>query len=333
MTPGDAAPAPTLAELGETGLLARIIPALAQGDAVQVGPGDDAAVVRLASPRLVISTDTMTEGEDFLREATRPVWIGRKSAVQNLADIAAMGARPSAVVIALSCPETTPAADVEAIMAGLAERCGRWGASVVGGDLGRADVISLTVTAVGSLLEHQDPVTRSGARPGDVIAVASELLGRSAAGLAAILSGHADDPDLAPWVAWHDAPDPDLALGWTAGRTAHAMLDVSDGLLRDAGRLARASHVLIDLDPAALAADARALEPAAAALGAVTGTRIEAMQWVLTSGEEHALLAAFPPDAVPAGFRVIGSVCEGDGTVRVGGLDVHGPTGFDHFGA
>ncbi|MCG7308551.1 thiamine-phosphate kinase [Brachybacterium sp. ACRRE] len=335
--------------LTESGLLARITPGLAQGSDVELGPGDDAAVVRLASPRLVITTDTLTEGHDFLLRATRPEWIGRKAAVQNLADVAAMGARPQAVVVSVSAPRETSSELLEGISRGLAERCAREGASVVGGDLGAADALSITVTAVGALPEGQAPIRRDGARPGQVLALGSPLIGRSAAGLALVLAGRGEElvgrisadgtpratrPDMTPegLVAWHDAPDPEIAQGWTAcpGR-ARAMLDVSDGLARDGGRIARASGVLLDLDRAVLAADAAALAPAADLLA----ERTDPWQWVLGGGEEHALLATFEEGEVPPGFRRIGRVRalapgEESGVVLDG--TVLADLGFDHFG-
>ncbi|MBK0330270.1 thiamine-phosphate kinase [Brachybacterium sp. MASK1Z-5] len=350
--------------LTESGLLARITPGLAQGSDVELGPGDDAAVVRMASPRLVITTDTLTEGHDFLLRATRPEWIGRKAAVQNLADVAAMGARPQAVVVSVSAPRETSSELLEGISRGLDDRCAREGASVVGGDLGAADALSITVTAVGALPEGQAPIRRDGARPGQVLALGSPLIGRSAAGLALVLAGRGEElvgrisadgspadgdsadedsadgtsratgPDMTPegLVAWHDAPDPEIAPGWTVcpGR-ARAMLDVSDGLARDGGRIARASGVVLDLDRAVLAADAAALAPAADLLA----ERTDPWHWVLGGGEEHALLAAFEEGEVPPGFRRIGRVRvpapgEESGVVLDG--TVLSDLGFDHFG-
>lgn len=330
--------------LGEAGLLARMLPHLAGGPDIEVGPGDDAAVVRLPSPRLVITTDTLVEGHDFLDPATTPRWIGHKAAVQNLADVAAMGARPLALVVAISAPVETPAEVFEQLTVGLADRAEADGARVVGGDLGRAQQLTVTVTAVGAL-EGQDPaVLRSGARPGDVLAVGSPRLGRSAAGLALVLGGAVEvharggrapqvtltgvrDQEAAGLVAWHNAPDPALDLGWTSGRGAHAMMDLSDGLVRDGGRLAAASDVSIDLDATALAADARALTPLADELEA------DPWQWVLHGGEEHAMLASFAPDAVPPGFRLVGRIRPGppEGPqVRLDGRAIEG-AGFDHF--
>lgn len=330
--------------LGEAGLLARMLPHLAGGADVEVGPGDDAAVVRLPSPRLVITTDTLVEGHDFLAHTTAARWIGHKAAVQNLADVAAMGARPLALVVAISAPAETPADLFEQLTIGVADRAEADGARVVGGDLGRAQQLTVTITAVGTLEGNDAAVLRSGARPGDVLAVGSPQLGRSAAGLALVLAGavgvHAEgadapqvtltgvrDPAAAELVAWHNAPAPDLELGWTSGRRAHAMMDLSDGLVRDGGRLAAASDVTIDLASATLDADVRALTPLADEL------RADPWQWVLHGGEEHAMLATFAPDTVPPGFRPIGRILpgppEGPG-VLLDGTRIEG-AGFDHF--
>ncbi|APX32221.1 thiamine-phosphate kinase [Brachybacterium sp. P6-10-X1] len=326
------------APLGEAGLLARMLPHLSASDRLEVGPGDDAAVVRLPSPRMVVTTDTLVEGHDFLPDATTPVWIGRKAAVQNLADVAAMGARPLALVVALSAPADTPASVFEELTIGLAGRAEAEGAEVVGGDLGRAEQLTVTVTALGALEEGRAPVLRSGARVGDVLAIGSARLGRSAAGLALVLSGRirVDDGRIegagphGDLVAWHDAPEPDLSLGWTVGRGASAMMDLSDGLVRDGTRIARASGVQLDLDGAALAPDAAQLEPLAVELDA------DPWSWVLHGGEEHAMLATFAAGAVPVGFRRIGRVLpaggEKDHRVLLDGREIRG-TGFDHFAA
>ena len=341
---------------GEAALLARMLPHLRPGSEVEVGPGDDAAVVRLPSPRLVATTDTLVEGHDFMMHATTPRWIGRKAAVQNLADVAAMGATPLALVVAISAPASTPATVFEELTIGLTARAEADGASPRGGagaagprwgggPRGRAAHLTVTVTAMGSLPLDQEPVRRSGAQPGDVLAVGSPHLGRSAAGLALVLRERAlvragaddrptvmlrgiQDPTAADLLQWHDAPDPDLSLGWTVGRTARAMMDLSDGLVRDGRRLAAASHVTLDLDRQALAPDVDALDALAAELDA------DPWAWVLHGGEEHAMLATFAPGGVPDGFRPIGQVLDPGSqgpAVLLDGAPIEG-TGFDHFG-
>lgn len=322
----------------EAAVLARLLPHLTAGEEVEIGPGDDAAVVRLPSPRLVVTTDTLVEGHDFLARTTCPTWIGRKAAVQNLADVVAMGADPHALVVSLSAPADTPASDLEEVGRALAERAGAEGASVVGGDLGRAEQLVVTVTALGSLPEHVPAVTRAGAQAGDVLAIGSERLGRSAAGLALVLAGRVEvragtvlldgitTPGADALVRHHNAPEADLALGRGSGRTAHAMMDLSDGLVRDGGRIAAASQVRLDLDPAALRGDVEQLAALAAELEA------DPWAWVLHGAEEHAMLAAFAPGTVPSGFREIGRILPpGDGpAVTLDGAAILGE-GFDHF--
>src|SRR5690606_34769994 len=292
----------------EAAVLARLLPHLTAGDEVEIGPGDDAAVVRLPSPRLVVTTDTLVEGHDFLATTTCPTWIGRKAAVQNLADVVAMGADPHALVVSLSAPADTSAETLEEISRALAERAAAEGASVVGGDLGRAEQLVVTVTALGSLPEDVPAVTRAGARPGDILTIGTERLGRSAAGLALVLGGRValhdetvvldgiTTPGADALVRHHNAPEADLSLGRGSGRTATAMMDLSDGLVRDGGRIATASSVHLDLDAAALRSDVEQLTALATELGA------DPWQWVLHGAEEHALLATFSPGAVPAGF-------------------------------
>ena len=322
----------TLADLGEDGLLARIFPLLPPGRDTLLGPGDDAAVVAAPDGRVVVSTDVLVEGHHFRRDWSAGHDVGARAAVQNLADVAAMGARPTALVVALVLPDDVPVAWVEALARGLAEACGDVG--VVGGDLSGGAALSVAVTVLGDLA-GRSPVLRSGARPGDVVAHAG-VRGRSAAGLALLTSG--TDPARvaggATLVAAYRRPTSPLGAGPVAADAgATAMLDVSDGLLRDAGRIAAASGVVIDLAaPHDVFADELALlAPAAAALGA------DPVAWVLAGGEDHGLLATFPEGAVPQPFRVIGRVrAPGDaaaGSVLVEGRAPGLAPGWDHFQA
>ncbi len=320
---------PTVADLSEDELLRRIFPLLPPGDATLLGPGDDAAVLSAPDGRVVVSTDVLVEGRHFRREWSSGEDVGRRAAVQNLADIAAMGARPTALVVGLVAPADLPVEWVTGFARGLAAACGPHGVGVVGGDLSGGDAVVVSVTVHGDLAGRA-PVLRSGARAGDVLAHAG-VRGRSAAGLALLTAGRADaGPDL---LAGYLRPTAPLAAGPAAARAgATAMLDVSDGLLRDAGRIARASGVTLDLDPVATAfrSDVDALREAAALLGA------SAEEWVLTGGEDHGLLATFPPDvALPEPFRRVGRARGPDDagpTVLVGGrpVAVRSP-GWDHF--
>ena len=278
--------------------------------------------------RVVVSTDVLVEGRHFRRDWSTGEDVGWRAAVQNLADIAAMGARPTSVVVGLVAPADLPVDWVTGFARGLAAACGPHGVGVVGGDLSGGDAVMVSVAVHGDL-EGRAPVLRSGARPGDVVAHAG-VRGRSAAGLALLTAGRRDaSPAL---VGAYLRPVSPLAAGPDAARAgATAMLDVSDGLLRDAGRIARASGVVLDLDPVgdAFADDVAALREPAALLGA------DAADWVLTGGEDHGLLATFPPDvALPAPFRAVGRVlpaADGPG-VLVGGLaPAVGSPGWDHF--
>jgi len=196
----------------------------------------------------------------------------------------------------------------------------------------------VAVTVHGDL-EGRAPVLRSGARAGDVVAHAGPL-GSSAAGLA-LLAGGVDapvDPELARLLELHRVPEPPLEAGPAAARSgATAMLDVSDGLLRDTGRLARASGVVVDLDPELLGADP-SLGTAARAVAPDREPGAVVRAWVLGGGEDHGLLATFPAGTVlPPGYRTVGAVRaartgEAPG-VLVAGAEPDVPTGWDHFAA
>ena len=316
------------------------------GPLTSVGIGDDAAVVGTPSGSVVAAVDFLLEGRHFRLDWSSAYDIGVKAAARSLADIAAMGAVNTALLLALAAPGTLPATWPVELADGLAAEASRAGADIVGGDTARADSVVLSVTALGDLAGRQ-PVLRSGARPGDVIAVAGSL-GRSAAGLALLTAGlGADAPSaaLAGLVAAHLRPSPPYQAGPEAALLgATAMIDVSDGLVADLGHVAVASGVAIDIDRSSLAAsslvDGGPLGEAAAALrdrsdsfGTDRGFSAPAiaMEWVLAGGEDHSLVAAFPASAaLPAKWRVIGQVRAGAG-VTVDGAPYSGPGGWQHF--
>ncbi len=157
------------------------------GALTSVGIGDDAAVVAAPSGSVVAAVDLLIEGRHFRRDWSSAYDVGVKAAARSLADIAAMGAVNTALLVALAAPGTLPARWATDLAEGLASEATRAGAGVVGGDTARADAVTLSVTALGDL-ENRRPVLRSGARPGDVIAVAGPL-GHSAAGLALLAAG------------------------------------------------------------------------------------------------------------------------------------------------
>lgn len=208
------------------------------------GIGDDCAVLPLGegpeAEALVLTTDTLAEGVHFLRAAATPREVGRKALAVNLSDVAAMGARPVATLLALSLPEDAAGAWAEAFMEGYRDLSAEAGAALVGGDTTRsAGGISITVTAIGRV-RLRNLKRRSAARPGDTILVAGEL-GASGAGLRDILAGRFDTP----LAALHRLPEPQLAEGaWLGARgEVHAMMDLSDGLASDIRRIMACSGV------------------------------------------------------------------------------------------
>lgn len=303
-------------------MLARIFPRLPESAATILGPGDDAAVLRAPDGRFVVTTDTMIHGPDFRLAWSTPHDLGWKAAATNLADIAAMGAQPTALVVALAAPADTDIAVLEGIADGLRDACELLapGCGVVGGDLSSSATFTIAVTAFGDL-EGRDAVLRSGARLGDVVAV-SGALDLAARGLELLFERAVDDtgaPDAARAIALRAdfpaeidaqlAPRPPLVDGPAAAFAgATAMLDVSDGLAIDGRRIATASGVRLDIDSTSLESPTS-----------------------LTGGEAHALLATFPPGVpLPGGFRVIGHVREGEG-LSVDGIPYDGRGGWDPY--
>jgi thiamine-monophosphate kinase len=301
----------SLAVVGESAALARIFPRLPEARTAILGPGDDAAVVAAPDGRFVVTTDMMIHGPDFRLAWSTPFDLGWKAAASNLSDVAAMGAVPTALVVAISAPADSPVSLLEGIADGLREACAELapGCGVVGGDLSVSDTLTIAVTAFGDL-EARAPVTRSGAQLGDVVAVAGEL-GLAAAGLRMLFEHGVHD--ITPMRGWAEveaqlAPRPPIALGRLAALAgATAMIDLSDGLALDADRVARASGLAIDFDSSALGS-------------------LEA----LDGAEDHSLLATFPAGiALPEGFRAIGSTTTGTGVLVDG--KPYEPGGWDPF--
>jgi thiamine-monophosphate kinase len=316
---------PTVGDLSEGQILRRILERVGPSAAL-VGPGDDAAVIAAADGRVVATVDTLVHGPDFRLAWSGAFDLGFKAAAVNLADIAAMGATPTALLVALAMPDSTRLSFVTGLADGLRAACRELapGCAVEGGDLTVSDTLTVAVTALGALA-GRPPVLRSGAQPGDVVALAGDL-GRAARGLRVLFERFTDDAGLPIPVdervltpqervdlAAQLRPTPPVSLGpaaATAGATA--MMDVSDGLVLDATRLAEASGVTISLESATLGSD-----PAIA----------------LSGGEDHALLATFPGDAaLPHGFHRIGSVAaRSEAAVLVDGRPPTGPGGWDPY--
>ncbi|WGL53671.1 thiamine-phosphate kinase [Nocardioides sp. BP30] len=309
----------TLADVGEFGLIAQLVERFPQGEHVLVGPGDDAALLRIKQGHVVVSSDLMVEGRHFRRDWASGYDVGRRAAAQNLSDINAMGGRAHSLTIGLAAPADLPVAWALDLATGFAEECALVGASVVGGDLTRAEEVVVAVTVLGAIA--QAPVLRSGAGPGDVLALAGRQ-GWAAGGLAVLSRGFRSPRAL---VEAYRRPEPPYEAGALAAAAgARAMIDVSDGLLAECGHLAAASGVAIDVRTADLDVP-EPLHAVAAATGA------DPISFVLGGGDDHALLATFPAGTpLPAGFRAIGAVAEGSG-VTVDGAAYGGATGWTHF--
>jgi thiamine-monophosphate kinase len=259
----------------------------------------------------------MVHGPDFRLGWSSPHDLGWKAAASNLADVAAMGAVPTALVVALAVPASTKIEFLEELADGLRDGCERMapGCGVVGGDLSVSTTLTIAVTAFGDL-EGRPPVLRSGARVGDTVAV-SGLIGLAAEGLRELFTLPSDaavprGPEH-PAVEAQLAPTPPIADGRLAALAgATAMIDLSDGLALDARRVAAASGVAIEL----------------------TGDSVGSLA-ALVGGEDHSLLATFPDGLVlPGGFRRVGRVVAGEGLLvdgepflEQGGWDPY--TGWD----
>ena len=311
----------SISELGEFGLIGRITARLAARPSTLLGPGDDAALVAVPDGRVVATTDVLVEGRHFRRDWSSAVDVGHRAAAANLADIAAMGATPSALLVAFCAPADLDVGWAEGLTDGLAAEAELAGAAVVGGDMSASPVLTIAVTALGDL-GGRAPVLRSGARPGDLVALAGRI-GYAAAGYAALCRGFRTPRVL---VDAHRRPIVEYGAGPAAADAgATSMLDVSDGLLADAGHIATASRVGIDLQRSAFEVP-DVMADAARALG------VDPYTWILAGGDDHALLATFPPDAtLPPGWRPIGTVGESGGVTVDGKRYEDGPAGWDHF--
>ena len=301
---------------------------------VLVGIGDDAAVWQPAhGNRAVITTDALVEGVHFTRDAMSARDAGHRALAANLSDVAAMGARPVLATIALGFPpETNPAWLLEAYD-GIAALAKRVRCAIAGGDLTRAAAIVFAITVVGEV-RASNLKTRGGARPGDIVA-ATGPLGASRAGL--LIAGRpelAAEPELAGALEAYRRPEPRLREGrWLAGsRHVRAMMDTSDGLSTDLGRLCAASGVGATIETVPV-------HDAARRVAARTGD--DAERWALDGGEDFELLISVEKRAfghLAARFRAhtgrellrVGTVTAGSGVRLADGTAV-AAGGWDHL--
>jgi len=311
----------TLATTGEFSVIDALVAPTVQPATTLVGPGDDCAVIATPDGRVVATVDVLVDGVHFRTDWATGEQIGRRAALASMADVVAMGAVPTALLVGLCAPGETPTDLVLDIGRGLAAEATKVGAGIVGGDITRSTVLTISVTVLGDLA-GRDPVRRSGARIGDVVAVVGRL-GWAAAGLAVLSRGFRSPAAL---VGSYRVPEPPLAQGVVAARAgATSMIDVSDGLLADLRHLADESGVAIELSTKVVPVHARLTE-VASALGR------DPMEWALTGGDDHPLAATFPDKAsVPPDWTPIGVVREGSGVI-VDGQPWTAAGGWDHFG-
>jgi len=310
----------TLAATGEFGLINRITSRLGTSPATLLGPGDDAALVAVPDGRVVATTDVLVEGRHFRCDWASATDIGHRAAAANLADVAALGGVATALLVGLCVPPDLDPRWVEQLADGLTAEAETVGAAVVGGDLAASQVITIAVTALGDL-DGRAPVRRSGAQPGEIVAMAGRI-GHAAAGYTVLSRGFRSPKVLVeayrrPLVPYWAGP-----AGAKLGATA--MIDVSDGLLSDLAHLAEASGVGIDVRRDVFEIT-QPMRDASSALG------VDPYTWILAGGEDHPIVATFPPGTpLPEEWLVIGRIMDGAG-VTVDGRMHTGVTGWDHF--
>jgi thiamine-monophosphate kinase len=310
---------PLIGDIGEDALIALFTPRLPTTSAAIVGPGDDAAVLSLQGD-LVVSSDVLVQDRHFRREWSTAGDVGYRAAMQNLADIDAMGAVPVALQVTLAAPPSTDVQWVLDFADGLREACEPHDVGVVGGDLAGSREISVSVTAMGDT-RGRTPVLRSGARVNNIVAVSGPL-GASMAGYHQLENGLSLDSES---IDLFLRPEPRIGAGVEAcDARATAMMDISDGLVTDLARMARASGIGIAIETVRIPIHPSAQRVA----GHVVGNPLE---WALTGGEDHHLVATFPQRAgVPNGWVPIGLVTRAHEGLRVDGR-VPSRWGWDHF--
>lgn len=286
---------------------------------VQVGIGDDAAVIKSSNNKLVATVDMAVEDIHFNKRWSSPFQIGAKLTTANLADIFAMGAVPKYLLVAAGISEVNNSEIVAELAKGIRSVADRFEVTVIGGDLSKSEKMSLSITALGEL--SAQPILRSGAKVGDLIYLSS-LTGLSAAGLA-ILNRELDRPRYV--VEAHLNPKlvaPDKLI-----KVATSMCDVSDGLATDAAHLSYASNVNFNLskDLISQAADFQDLAELAKELNE------DVFDWILTGGEDHFFLATVGKENESNELGIqIGSVGKGEGKLLLDGVEIK-KSGYQHF--
>jgi len=327
-----------MVRMGEFELLGRIRERLpASGPRTHLGSGDDAAIT-LPAGATATSVDALVDGVHFRRDLASPAQIGHKALATALSDLAAMGAEAGEAYVVLGLPPDFGEEECIELLDGMAALAAATGTDLAGGDLTRSDQLFLAITVVGHAPNPQALVQRAGARPGDALVLTGEI-GGAAAGLE-LLKSRDPEADFAfrghmghlkaksameALVERQLGPTPRLAAGRAlALAEATAMIDLSDGLGADAGHLAQASGVKLEIEAAAVP-----LAPAAMALSEATGRE---PWWLLGGGEDYELLACVPParleqataevlDKGGIPLTPVGEVRTGGGLLEPGGFD------------
>lgn len=324
--------------LTEDALIAAIEGALGNSPrALRVGIGDDAAVWKPHGSHLsLITTDMLIDGVHFRSESTTPAMLGTKALAKSLSDVAAMGGRPVVATIAFGITGDIDVEWVRAFYRGMAALAARSHCAIAGGDIVRAPSLTFAVTIVGEA-RRSSLRLRSGAKPGDVVAVSGPL-GLGAAGLR--VAGTEFASEAARAAGWYLAPAPRLPEGRFFGsrRAVHALMDLSDGLSSDLARMARASGVDAIVEASALYvhSDVQAI---------ATREKVDPLEFVLNGGDDYELLAAIERRAsrhVAHAFSrrfgrplvICGRFVKGDGRVwieRDGRREALPERGYDHL--
>ena len=304
------------------------------------GPGDDAALLPPTKHRQVVTTDAVVEGVHFSRQTFRLADVGHKALAVNLSDVAAMGAKPTWAVCALQLPGDFSDKDLRALSSGMAALAAAHGVSLIGGNVTKAQQLSVTVTLAGEIPLGRREMTRSGARPGHRIYVSGPL-GSASAGLEVLSAAKREtsargpvkvDPQWEALVLAQRSPSPHVRWGLEAARFASAGIDVSDGLVQDLGHVCEASGVGMALQTGAL--------PVLEALLLWCASEKHVHRHALTGGEDYVLAVTVPPSrtrefeqrlsAVGQGAFPIGVVTRTRG-LTVDGRELKGPGGYQHF--
>ncbi len=336
---------PTVADLGEHALIARITSRVATPPAwVRLGIGDDAAVVEPAPRQLeVLTTDALVEGVHFTRALSAAADVGHKALAVNLSDLAAMGATPRVALLSLALPSSLPLEWFDGLIEGLLDLAGRHDVALVGGNVTRSPgPLVVDVTLTGSV-HPRKLLRRAGARPGDALYVSGRI-GAAAAGLVWLqqggetqaVAGEATDV-VAEAVLAYRRPAPRVRLGQLVARNraASAAIDLSDGLADGVRRVAEAAGLGAIVEAGAV--------PCHAAVDLVFGERTDAVRAAVAGGDDYELLFAVPRRTERAFDRAtrlvadvpvtrIGELVAAPGlTLRRDGRDEPWPAGFVHF--